>query len=68
MTDRHVHEKPTARAKTCPRCGTVFGCSTSSGCWCAAEPYSLPMPTPGSTDDCICPTCLRAKVAKRQAG
>jgi hypothetical protein len=68
MTDMQLREKPAARAKTCARCSTVFDCSTSNGCWCAAEPYHLPMPAPGSTDDRMCPTCLRAEAAKRQVG
>jgi hypothetical protein len=69
MTDMQVREKTAARAKTCARCGTVFDCGCSGGgCWCTDEPYRLPMPAPGSTDDCMCPTCLRAEAAKRQAG
>jgi uncharacterized protein len=68
MTDMQMREKPVARTKTCARCGTVFGCSTSSGCWCSAEPYRLPMPAPGSTDDCMCRNCLRAEAARRQVG
>ena len=68
MTDTQMREQPAARTKTCARCGAVFGCSTSTGCWCAGEPYRLPMPAPGSIDDCMCPTCLRAEAAKRQAG
>jgi Cysteine-rich CWC len=67
MTDSQTHEQPAARSKTCARCGTVFGCrAETGGCWCAAEPVYLPMPPPGSAEDCMCPTCLRAEVAKRQ--
>jgi len=67
MADTQARDKPAARTKTCTHCGTVFDCSTSSGCWCAKEPYRLPMPAPGSTDDRMCPPCLRAEAAKRQA-
>jgi hypothetical protein len=68
MTDMQVREKPAARTKTCALCGTVFDCSISTGCWCSAKPYRLPMPAPGSTDDCMCPIYLRAEAAKRRAG
>jgi hypothetical protein len=54
------------RPKTCPRCGAGFGCSTSGACWCAEEPYRMPMPKAGASkdegigyDDCLCRTCLR---------
>jgi uncharacterized protein len=67
MSDAQTHERPAARPKTCARCGTVFDCSTSAGCWCAKEPYRLPMPAPNSSDDCMCPPCLRAAAARRQA-
>jgi hypothetical protein len=67
MSDMQAHEKP-ARQKTCVRCGAVFGCrSETGGCWCADEPVDLPMPTPGSAEDCMCPTCLRAEIVRRQA-
>lgn len=51
----------TTRPKTCPRCGAGFGCSTSGTCWCAEEPYRVPMPKAGATeyDDCLCRSCLR---------
>lgn len=69
MTDIQEREHPAARAKICARCGTVFDCrAETGGCWCADEPVYLPMPPPGATDDCMCPTCLRAEAAKRPAG
>jgi len=46
------------RRLTCARCGTAFDCNLGGGCWCAAEPYRLPMPD-RATEDCLCPTCLR---------
>jgi hypothetical protein len=50
------------RRLACARCGTVFDCSLGGGCWCAAEPYRLPMPDEAAAD-CLCPDCLRAKAA-----
>jgi Cysteine-rich CWC len=57
-----------ARRLTCERCGQEFGCSRDDigGCWCATEPYRLPMPASGAANafkDCLCPACLRAIVA-----
>jgi hypothetical protein len=66
MTDVRTIEKPAARRKTCARCGIAFGCNPG-GCWCATEPYRLPMPEPGAAEDCICPTCLRAEAVRRGA-
>jgi Cysteine-rich CWC len=53
------------RPLACERCGAEFTCGRDSaaGCWCAAEPYRLPMPAPGkagTSGDCLCPSCLRA--------
>jgi hypothetical protein len=54
--------EPTApRRLACARCGTAFDCRPGGGCWCAEEPYRLPMPDSG--DDCLCPACLRAAAA-----
>jgi hypothetical protein len=33
-------------------------------CWCAAEPYRLPMPNDDT--ECLCPACLRAAAAEQQ--
>ncbi|MFA6266270.1 MAG: cysteine-rich CWC family protein [Pseudolabrys sp.] len=56
-----------SRALSCERCGAGFTCGGDIGCWCAAEPYRLPMPAPGATSDCLCPDCLRAAAAKAPA-
>jgi hypothetical protein len=50
---------PTMRRLACARCGTAFECGAAAGnCWCAAEDFRLPMPA-DSTEDCLCPACLR---------
>jgi hypothetical protein len=65
MRDVQTQGTP-ARPKTCARCGTVFGCrAETGGCWCADEPVYLPMPAPGASEDCMCPACLRAEIARR---
>jgi hypothetical protein len=46
------------RRIVCARCGTAFDCGLSADCWCAAEPYRLPM-TKALIEDCLCPECLR---------
>jgi hypothetical protein len=52
--------KSQPRQLACARCGTTFECSLEGGCWCAAEPYRLPLPTTTSANtDCLCPACLR---------
>lgn len=49
-----------SRQLACARCGAVFGCNLEGGCWCAAEPYRLPLPeSTGSNEDCLCPACLK---------
>jgi hypothetical protein len=57
------------RKLACARCGAAFDCSLEGGCWCAAEPYRMPLPaTTGSDEDCLCPDCLRkAAVAANPA-
>ena len=52
---------------TCARCGAGFNCSPGHDCWCAAEPFRLPMPEAGSSAGCLCPTCLRAFALGHQA-
>lgn len=52
-------ESAATRRLTCARCGTAFDCGLGGACWCAAEPYRLPMPD-AATEDCLCPGCLRA--------
>jgi hypothetical protein len=46
------------RRVVCARCGTDFSCGLSGECWCASVPVRLPLPT-DSTEDCLCPSCLR---------
>ncbi|MBM3115796.1 DUF1289 domain-containing protein [Jeongeupia naejangsanensis] len=60
-------QAPAARAKTCSRCGSGFGCGTGGkdgGCWCADLPPAMPWPP---ADDCLCPDCLRAAIVDRAA-
>ena len=47
------------RRLACARCGAAFECGLGGECWCAAEPYRLPMPPAGESEDCLCPACLR---------
>jgi hypothetical protein len=58
-------ETSAPRRLACGRCGTVFDCSPRGGCWCAAEPYRLPMPD-GAAEDCLCPSCLKAAAAAQR--
>jgi hypothetical protein len=46
------------RRIVCARCGSAFDCELSADCWCAAEPYRLPM-TRALLEDCLCPACMR---------
>jgi hypothetical protein len=55
------------RQLTCARCGTAFECGLSGDCWCAAEPYRLPMPGEATQQDCLCPSCLRKAAAAQGA-
>jgi hypothetical protein len=45
------------RQLRCARCGASFECRPGSDCWCAGEPYRLPMTD--LSEDCLCPACLR---------
>ena len=58
---------PVARRLACVRCGAVFECHVGGDCWCAAEPYRLPMPDEAA-QDCLCPACLRAALARAEPG
>jgi hypothetical protein len=58
--EEHRHE-PAPRRLVCEACGTAFDCGLGGHCWCAAEAFRLPIPLGGSTEDCLCPACLRAK-------
>jgi hypothetical protein len=53
-----MSEAPAPRRLACARCGAAFDCGLSGECWCAAEPYRLPM-TGDAREDCLCPACLR---------
>jgi hypothetical protein len=59
------------RRLACARCGTPFECGAPGECWCAAEPYRLPLTPVGEIEDCLCPACLRkaaAAASRRGAG
>jgi hypothetical protein len=51
------------RHLVCARCGKQFECGPPGDCWCAAEPYRLPMTEAGAEEDCLCPACLRQAAA-----
>jgi len=51
------------RRLACARCGAGFDCGRSGECWCAAEPYRVPLTQAGEIEDCLCPACLRALAA-----
>jgi hypothetical protein len=66
-------DMPAPRRLACGRCGVTFDCglgaaalASGAHCWCVAEPFRLPMPAPkpamqsGPSEDCLCPSCLRA--------
>lgn len=57
---------PAPRNIACARCGTVFTCDLAGNCWCTQEEFRLPLPET-MTEDCLCPTCLRAEAAVRVA-
>jgi hypothetical protein len=61
MTDA-PQASPSVRRLTCSACGTVFDCGLGGDCWCAAEPYRLPVSD--SAGDCLCPACLRQAAAR----
>lgn len=51
------------RRLACARCGKTFECGLGGDCWCAAEPYRLPLTAAGASEDCLCPACLRMAAA-----
>ncbi|MFH0303285.1 hypothetical protein AAFX91_40385 [Bradyrhizobium sp. 31Argb] len=61
MTNR---KESTSRQLSCRRCGIGFTCDLSGECWCAAEPYRMPMPAHDG-GDCLCPDCLRALASQQ---
>ncbi len=57
--------KPPANER-CVRCGASFGCGAKAGhetCWCMDLPKILPV----GEESCLCPDCLKAEIARRQA-
>jgi hypothetical protein len=56
----------TSRRLVCARCGVAFDCGLGGECWCAAEPYRLPLPG-AATEDCLCPACLKQAAAAAAA-
>lgn len=57
-------QQPSApRRLACARCGAPFECRPGGECWCAAEPYRLPLTEAGAAEDCLCPECLRQAAA-----
>jgi hypothetical protein len=57
MTIAPVSTPP--RRLACARCGTAFDCGLGGECWCAAEPYRMPLADADENEDCLCPNCLR---------
>ena len=54
---------PLVRDKTCQQCGKTFGCGTggrNGGCWCSDFPNVLPFGL--SSQDCLCPDCMRNRL------
>jgi hypothetical protein len=60
----------------CPQCGTIFSCcmvdtATDAQCWCGALPAlaadALLADSDGKAASCLCPDCLRARIAARHA-
>jgi hypothetical protein len=56
------------RNLVCARCGGAFECAVGGQCWCAAEPYRLPLTDAGAAEDCLCPACLRRAAVKAESG
>jgi hypothetical protein len=40
-----------------------MACQPEGGCWCAELPH---VPMPADAEGCLCPNCLRAKIAALQ--
>lgn len=56
------------RRIACARCGTPFECGAPGECWCAAEPYRLPLTAAGEIEGRLCPACLRQAAAAAEKG
>jgi len=57
-----------AAMSTCARCGATFSCamadpSDGQPCWCTALPPALPVPGADANASCLCPDCLRQRIA-----
>jgi hypothetical protein len=66
MSSDHIQHSCTKR---CSRCGTEFLCGPVNGrenCWCDDLPPVGPVA--GGDHDCMCPSCLRAAIAKLTPG
>jgi len=55
--------KASLRQLSCAHCGTTFDCRLGGDCWCADEPYRLPI-ADAAVEDCLCPACLRTAAAR----
>ena len=52
--------------KICPECNETFSCTPEQGkCWCFELPAVL-SPSEAQTD-CLCPECLKKKIADKKA-
>src|SRR5712692_2521527 len=54
-----------SKRKSCSSCGVNFTCGPTSGeqaCWCEALPHVSPVAA--ADQDCLCPACLSAAIAK----
>lgn len=52
------------RRLVCARCGAAFDCGLGQDCWCAAEPWRVPVTDGAKSEDCLCPPCLRRAAAE----
>jgi hypothetical protein len=59
---RHLRHHRSMQTK-CAKCSAAMKCQPEGGCWCAELP-KVPMPT--DAEGCLCPDCLRAKIAAQQ--
>jgi len=50
----------------CCACDAAFTCDVAGSCWCAELPNVLPI-AESTAQSCLCPTCLREKIAARAA-
>jgi len=64
--DDHASPPPNRR---CVACGAPFRCGIDDAppCWCAREAPPV-LPVPDASAGCLCPGCLRARIAAVQGG